>query len=165
MTLVLVFHIATFAVSTNGIVRSIPVNDALTIMRKWSLEYKLQMNDNDNEDIFNRMTDDSISGPFKLNMLNQEENKDIVNIRNIMKWIQVESSDAKKGIFVALIEDDESMLAFVQKYPNGIEVNGFLPCPFIDADTHNAARSALALTLLDMASNADTDIVFRFNDS
>lgn len=163
MTIHLVIHVATLSISMNGIVRSIPVKDALTIMQKWSLEYKLQMNDND-QDFFDRMTDDSISGPFKLNN-NQEENKDIVNIRNIMQWIQVESSDAKKGIFVALIEDNESMLAFVQKYPNGIQVNGFLPCPFIDAETHNAARSALALTLLDMASNADTDIVFRFDES
>ena len=165
MTIHLVIHIATISISMNGIVRSIPVKYALTIMQKWSLEYKLQMNDYDQEDFFDRMTDDSISGPFKLNIMNQEENKDVVNIRNIMQWIQVESSDAKKGIFVALIEDNESMLAFVQKYPNGIQVNGFLPCPFIDAETHNAARSALALTLLDMASNADTDIVFRFDES
>ena len=102
---------------------------------------------------------------YYVNNIEQEEDKDIKNIDNIITWVQVEKYESKKGVFVAVIDDCESMLSFVENYDNRIVVCGFLSCPFIEPDVHNAARTALALNFLDMASDTDKDILFRFGDN
>tara|TARA_A100001015_G_scaffold283133_1_gene348158 strand:- start:1305 stop:1799 length:495 start_codon:yes stop_codon:yes gene_type:complete len=163
MEMILLMNVLIHA-STNSIVHSIPITSAVIIMHKWSLEYKLNSIDmNEDKHFFERMTDDSLSGPFKIN-IEQEENKDIKNINNIISWVQVESYKSKKGVFVASIDGCESMLSFVENYDHHIVVCGFLSCPFIESDVHNAARSALALNLLDIASDVDKDILFKFRD-
>ena len=79
-----------------------------------------------------------------------------------MNWVRVESSKSKKGVFVALIDNDEKMLGFVETSDRGIQVNGFLSQPYIDVEVHNEARSLLALQFLDMASESGTNILFLF---
>ena len=156
---------ASMTLNLKGIVRSIPSTTAVLLMQKWSLEYIVSADENHLDlHIFERMTDDSISGPFKLDTNEHEHHAEIKNIQSIARWVEAVNPDARKGIYLASIEGDDSMLAFVEVHRQGIHVNGFLPRPFLDAEMHNAARSILALQLLDMASEADTNIVFRFSE-
>lgn len=158
LTLSLALHLG-----GNKFVRSIPVNDAVVMMQKWCLELKLQNDEvtSMDGDIDIRMTDDSLSGPFKL-VREPEDNSDIANIRDIMTWVQHQAFRSKKGVFVAIINGDPQMLSFVQVFKNKIHVHGFLSCPSTDPYTHNEARSMLVLELLDMASNSETNILFLF---
>lgn len=98
------------------------------------------------------MTDDSLSGPFKLTQ-EPTENDDIRNLLSIMDWLQKKSSDFQKGVFGAIVQDRVQMLSFVENCDFGVRVNGFVACPNIENDVHNFAREKIALELLDMASN------------
>lgn len=161
----LVLCIAAMTLNLKGTVRSIPSTTAILLMQRWSLEYIVSADDDELDlHIFERVTDDSISGPFKLNSFEHEHHVEIENIRRITRWIQAVHPDLRKGIYLASIDGDDSMLGFVEVHRHGIQVNGFLPRPFMDADIHNAARYVLALQFLNMASEADTDIVFRFSE-
>ena len=157
----------TLGMPTLGIVRSVPISTAITIMKRWSLEYEIGMEydgDYDGDtDITHRMTDDSISGPFKLIDVVEDDTSDVSQIRKIIQWILIENKRFKKGVFVVCIDEKDSMMSFIEKHQSGIQVNGFLACPYIDAEIHNRARSALALSLLDMSSESDSDILFKFD--
>ena len=146
----------------DNVVRSIPRKSAIGIMERWCLEIQLQNDDiltiDGDTDI--RMTDDSLHGPFKL-VQEPQEDTELTNIRNVIQWLEKDSSN-KKGVFVAFVEDEESMLGFIEVFKTGIQVNGFMSRPLIEPREHNTARSMLALEFLDMASSADINILFIF---
>lgn len=54
-------------------------------------------------------TDDSLHGPFKL-VQEPQEDAEITNIRNVISWLETNSSNNKKGVFVAIVDYEESML-------------------------------------------------------
>ena len=150
-------------INSNKYVRSIPVSHATSLMQRWCLEIKLNNEDISaiDGDIDFRITDDSLSGPFKL--YDFQENSEILNICNIIAWIQKQTLKVKKGVFVAIIENEEQMLAFVEVSSSSIQVNGFLASPLINTDLHNTAQSMLILELVDMAHNSDSNIIFLFS--
>ena len=95
-----------------------------------------------------------------------EHHAEIENIQSITRWVEAvgwsRQPRCEKRHIPRPMEGDDSMLGFGDR--QGIHVNGFLPRSFLDAEMHNAARSILSLQLLDMASEADTNIVFRFSE-
>tara|TARA_B100001989_G_scaffold253156_1_gene238482 strand:+ start:4750 stop:5262 length:513 start_codon:yes stop_codon:yes gene_type:complete len=148
----------------NLVVRSIPKHEALIVMKKWCLDIKL-IEDSDipeDGDIDLRVTDDSYSGPFRLIMHEHKENEKINDIRKISNWLS--HTRKKNGVYVSIINDDEKMFAFIEKKNKYVQVNGFLAHPFIDTSEHESSRSALALTLLDIASENNEDIFFIFEE-
>tara|TARA_A100001011_G_C14148641_1_gene773010 strand:+ start:220 stop:618 length:399 start_codon:yes stop_codon:yes gene_type:complete len=132
-------------------------------MQRWCLEIKLNNEDIEaiDGDIDIRITDDSLNGPFKL--YDFQEDSEISRIHEIISWIQRKSFKTKKGIFVAIIENEEQMLAFVEVSSSRIQVNGFLASPIINTNLHNTAQSMLILELIDMAYNSDSNIIFLFS--
>ena len=161
--------IVSLNIGNNCIVNSISTSQATLILNRWLLEIKLH-EDIDmpyDGEIDVRITDDSLSGPFKLrDTIESVENQDIKNIKDIINWLSYRHKNIKKEVFVSLIDNDEKMMTFVtedkKKY---IQVNGFISCPFIDNDNHKIARSSLALELLDMASSKEKDIFFVFKQN
>ena len=147
----------------NLAVKSISSHEALIVMKKWCLD--IQINDDsvitEDGDTDIRITDDSYSGAFKLKINDYEENKQIKQIKEVSDWLS--GSHKKNGIFVSVIDENEKMLAFVEKENKYVRVNGFLAHPFIDSLEHESSKSALALTLLDIASENDENILFVFN--
>jgi hypothetical protein len=147
----------------NLVVRSISNHEAQLVMKKWCLDIKLIEESDIPEDgeVDLRVTDDSYSGPFRLIMHENKENEKINNIRRISSWLS--HTKRKSGIYASIINDDEKMFAFIEKKNKYVQINGFLAHPFIDASEHESSRSALALTLLDIASENNEDILFIFN--
>lgn len=147
----------------NLVVRSISSHEALIVMKKWCLDIQISddsiITEDGDTDI--RITDDSYSGPFKLNIHDYEENKKIKQIKEVADWLS--GSRKKNGIFVSVIDESEKMLAFVEKKNKNVRVNGFLAHPFIDYLEHESSKSALALTLLEIASDNDENILFVFD--
>lgn len=149
----------------NNRVHSIPQKSAVSLMERWCLEIQLQSDDvidiDGNTDI--RMTEDSIYGPFKL-IQEPQKNEEIARIRDVIQWLK-KDHPSNKGVFVAIVENEECMLGFIEVFNSNIQVNGFMSRPFIEADAHNTARSMLALEFLDMASSVDMNILFLFEES
>ena len=71
----------------DGIVKTITVTNAITIMEKWSLEYKYS-------DETNKL-------------------KKCKGIQNIINWVEYTSED--KDIYSAIVNDKYMMLTFVEK--------------------------------------------------
>lgn len=159
------FNILVIVLSLNiehNRVRSIPTKAAISTMKRWCLEIQLQNDEivDMDGDFDMRMTDDSISGPFRL-WNEPQEDKNINDIKRVIEWLENKRSK-NKGVFVAIVEEEECMLGFIQNIKSGIQVNGFMSRPFIEAKEHNIARSMLALEFLDMASSIDKNILFIF---
>lgn len=152
-------------IDRNKYVRSVSNTYATNLMQRWCLEIK--MNDDDitstdgDTDLDYRVTDDSLNGPFKL--VHIQENSDILIIHRIIKWIETNTFNSKKGVFVAIIDNQEKMLGFVENHSSIIQVNGFLAYPFIDNQEHIAAQSMLVLELIDMAHHNKKNIKFLFS--
>ena len=149
----------------NHVVRPISSQEAILILQKWSLEIQINdivdMPEDGETDV--RVTEDSLHGPFSLSRFMESENEDISNMKKVSNWLSYEHHRIQKSVFVSIIDNDEKMMALIEKKSNLIQVNGFIACPFIDIDTHKIAKSILALELLEMASKNDDNILFIFN--
>ena len=148
----------------NQRVVSLPVSTAKHILQKWIMEVKIQDENLAPDDLDLRITDDSFSGPFKLEGMEATENEDISHMHNVMNWVQTETFYSTKGIFAAIIDEEEKMMGFIQKYKNKIQVHGFLSRPNIDAETHETVKQMLALEFLEIASSAEKNILFLFEE-
>ena len=133
------------------IVKSIPIHDALIVMKKWSLDIKIR-----EENVY----DSHIIYPME-NTEYQEDGK-IKDIIKISDWL---SKNKKSEVFASIINENEKMLTFIEKNDKYVRVNGFLSHPFITSEEHEVSRSALALTLLDNASESNENIFFIFSEN
>ena len=109
--------IVSLNIGNNCIVNSISTSQATLILNRWLLEIKLH-EDIDmpyDGEIDVRITDDSLSGPFKLrDTIESVENQDIKNIKDIINWLSYRHNNIKKEVFVSLIDNDEKMMTFVK---------------------------------------------------
>ena len=170
----IVFLSFMYSCSCINIVRSVSIYNSISIMKKWALELKMRelgdMLPNEIADVDYRKTDDSVPGPFAFPepFKNTQETEKIALLHDVISWIGTESIVTEKCVFVADLETgEEAMIALVEKINNNgnMQVSGFLASPFLNAQEHNYAYNMICSELLDVASQANKNILFVFNDS
>lgn len=157
-----------------NIVRSISINNSISVMKKWALELKMrELGDMLSNEVINadyRKNDDSVSGPFAFSepFKKTQETEKIALLHDVIGWIETKSIVTEKCVFVADLETgEEAMMALVEKInKNGnMQVNGFLASPFSNTKEHDYAYNFICSELLNVASQANKNILFVFNDS
>ena len=148
-------------------IEPISIPRAAHLLRQWVLEMKY--NDDTDvgsedglTDIDTRVTDDSLSGPFRLVQPDADVNEELLQVHHVIQWMQRTTPRTKKAVFVAkdaLDDDKEQALAFFQTNNRLLTVNGYIVSPHVD-EGGSDLRAALALELLNLASSNQCSITF-----
>ena len=138
-------------------VQSLSIKHAIKLMQRWQLEFSLDQPATD----IRRMTDDSLSGPFKLEEANDYE-LDSSHVKAALKWLR--TTNHNKGVLSSMIDDTPSMLlCFEHSSKHTIRIYGFVPSPYTSADEHNESYRALVLYIVDQGMEMGKNICFCFH--
>lgn len=146
--------------------RSVPLGASVSIMERWMLEFKMReeavMPEDGVIDVDQRVTDDSLSGPFQLSMHAgpaEESANEVSKLHEVIDWLR--RSPPRIGVFVLHgVDGSEEALSVVEKFPQQLMVRGFVFSPFLDVDS-GETRDVMQCELLRMAREARIDVIFR----